>query len=557
MKMFTFFSKKFNRRIILTYAFISFSIGSFLSQTVVAEPSIHSPLGMDLKLNAVFGDLRSNHFHTGLDFGTNGKINIPIYAIRKGFVSRIKISPTGYGKVLYIDHPNGQTSVYAHCNKFAPKIDSFCISLQEHLQINELDTLLQKNLLQVEFGEIIAFSGNTGNSSGPHLHFEIRNTDTEKPLNPLNHGFKLLGDSYSPILQEIRIYALNEQGYIIPNKVFTRKILQVGTTFKIDAPIQIPDNFIASSESIGIAFRAYDKIKANNSQFGIYGAKLMVSNKENYSFEMDTLDFSYSRYINEHIDFEYYKKNKIRFHKLFRNQVNEFELYKGNGWIKFDKNQKLNIDIEVFDQDGNKSEINLSFIAPKIFNPKATNFPISTFYLPNDNINIQQGNYSLSAPQLTILQPIKKDRFFSNLNPFYKSITIEYPQKNDETNKSYIKIDGIDHQTTCNENKLVTNTKALGKLSISKDENPPVVSPLNFTNYNMNNNYLEFKIYDSETAVKNYNLYIDEKWTRVFYDKKKRKIISDTIEKNKSFNVKLIVNDLYGNATVFKSDVKP
>ncbi|MFN5678972.1 MAG: M23 family metallopeptidase [Flavobacteriia bacterium] len=170
-----------------------------------------------VELSAGFGDLRPNHFHMGIDIRTAGKENLPIYAVADGFVSRLKVSSAGYGWVLYIDHPDGYTTVYAHCNQFAERIQKLYLDTSYSLRQNEVDILLPKNKLLVQKGEQIAFSGNTGGSSGPHLHFELRDTKTEHALNPFLHGFSV-SDSGTPVLSGIRLYALDENGYEVPSK---------------------------------------------------------------------------------------------------------------------------------------------------------------------------------------------------------------------------------------------------------------------------------------------------------------------------------------------------
>ncbi|MFM7681526.1 MAG: M23 family metallopeptidase, partial [Bacteroidota bacterium] len=150
-----------------------------IAQNATVDSKYHSPLGIPLQLSAIFGDIRPNHFHMGLDFKTNQREGIPIHSISDGYISRIRISPIGYGRVLYIDHPNGITSVYAHCLAFSDKITDFLEPFQVEAFSNNIDLKLLKNELTIQKGEFIALSGNSGSSTGPHLHFEIRDTKTE------------------------------------------------------------------------------------------------------------------------------------------------------------------------------------------------------------------------------------------------------------------------------------------------------------------------------------------------------------------------------------------
>jgi murein DD-endopeptidase MepM/ murein hydrolase activator NlpD len=203
--------------------FLCFYSYSIKTQIVFCENGLHPPLGIPLELSATFGDIRPNHFHMGLDFRTNGREGIPIHAIDEGFISRIRISPSGYGKVIYVDHPNGTTSVYAHCSSFSTKINDFILPIQKKQFLNELDLSFTKNNLKVKKGEFLAYSGNSGNSTGPHLHFEIRNTKTEIAMNPLTVGFAVK-DTLAPQITAFKLYAIDENGYVIPGKSKLMKV---------------------------------------------------------------------------------------------------------------------------------------------------------------------------------------------------------------------------------------------------------------------------------------------------------------------------------------------
>ena len=182
-----------------------------ISSKEVSSQQYSSPLDFNLLLSGTFGELRNNHFHAGIDIKTQGVEGQKVYSIADGYISRIKVSTWGYGKVIYITHPKtGHTSVYAHLKKFSTKIDS--IVKKEHYKKEsfEINFYPNKDALTVNKGEVIALSGNSGGSDGAHLHFEIRDTQTERPTNPLQFGFNI-ADNIAPTLKKIKIYALAYQ----------------------------------------------------------------------------------------------------------------------------------------------------------------------------------------------------------------------------------------------------------------------------------------------------------------------------------------------------------
>ena len=183
------------------------------AQDTIPKNYFRSPLGIPLFLAGNFGELRSNHFHSGLDMKTQGREGFNIYAAADGYISRIKISPWGYGKTIYIDHPNGYTTVYAHLQKFKNNVATATKTYQYEKESWEIDWYPADTLIKVKKGDIIALSGNTGGSGGPHLHFEIRETESEHPVNPLLFGFKIQ-DNIKPIIRSITLTPLNDTSYV-------------------------------------------------------------------------------------------------------------------------------------------------------------------------------------------------------------------------------------------------------------------------------------------------------------------------------------------------------
>ncbi|MDG1659255.1 MAG: M23 family metallopeptidase [Crocinitomicaceae bacterium] len=209
-------------KFLLVCIFFSLSLTFSFGQSIPAE-GYHAPLGIPLILSSNFGELRPNHFHMGIDFKTNNRIGYNLYSIEEGIVSRIKVSPYGYGKVVYIDHPNGITSVYAHCSEFKGLVDSIVRATQEKEQNYAVEIFPKPNEIKLKRGEVFALSGNTGSSTAPHVHFEIRETKTEAALNPLVFGFDI-ADSKKPEIRGLKIYGLTKDGYQHPGKSVVRSV---------------------------------------------------------------------------------------------------------------------------------------------------------------------------------------------------------------------------------------------------------------------------------------------------------------------------------------------
>ena len=195
------------------FLFLFLSVVTFCNaQSPYPQNYFMSPLDITLVLSGSFAELRSNHFHSGLDIKTKGKVGFKTYASAEGYVSRIKISRYGYGKALYITHPNGYTTVYAHLQKFAPKIEAYVKKQQYKKETFELELFPKAEELKISSKEVIAYTGNTGGSGGPHLHFEIIDQQ-ERPINPMLFGFDIK-DTTKPVVHELYGYPLSEGSHI-------------------------------------------------------------------------------------------------------------------------------------------------------------------------------------------------------------------------------------------------------------------------------------------------------------------------------------------------------
>ena len=251
------------------------------------------PLDIEAVISGSFGELRASHFHSGVDFTTQGKIGLPVYSVDYGHISRIVVSPVGYGKALYIDHPNGYTSVYAHVNDFAPKIETIVNNLQYQKETFAFEQYFKPGEIVVAKGELIAYSGNTGSSGGPHLHFEIRETEQQKPVNV--HFLNLpVKDDIPPHIEAICIYPLDETSRV--NGKSTPLYLQA---VKTQGRYYIKGNpRITASGTIGLGIETLDYFTGSWRKCGVYSIVLKVDNKNWFESRLDAFLFSQTRYLN-------------------------------------------------------------------------------------------------------------------------------------------------------------------------------------------------------------------------------------------------------------------
>jgi len=250
-----------------------------------------------MELVANFGELRTNHWHMGLDIRTQQKENLPVYASAGGHITRVVVEPGGFGRAIYISHPNGLTTLYAHLNNFEPRLHKYIIDQQYKAQSWEIDIDLPRNLFPVKQGDFIAYSGNTGGSAGPHVHFEIRETATEKCLNALMFGFPI-ADAVPPSITRLALYDRNKSVYHqnVPfyslRKVGSKYGLAKGNTIK------------TGSNKISFAISAFDRLSGSNNPNGIYAARTFVDSQLISSFALDRIDYNETRYMNAHIDYK-------------------------------------------------------------------------------------------------------------------------------------------------------------------------------------------------------------------------------------------------------------
>jgi murein DD-endopeptidase MepM/ murein hydrolase activator NlpD len=266
------------------------------------------PLAIPMSLAANFGELRPNHYHMGLDIRTQHRENLPVFAAADGYVARVSVEPAGFGQAIYINHPNGYTTVYGHLNQFFPALAAYVHNQQYRRQSWSLNMQLPPTLFPVKKGEFIAFSGNTGGSQGPHLHFEIRRTADDVNQNPLLFGLPV-PDNEPPTIQRLAWYDRNQGIYeqsphILPtHRDGAASGTRVGSGPAVMEWAPTPSLLVVPTSRISFALSAFDTQSGSANPNGIYEAVLYVDEAPVIGFRMNNISYDDTRNINAHIDY--------------------------------------------------------------------------------------------------------------------------------------------------------------------------------------------------------------------------------------------------------------
>ncbi|ULQ55133.1 peptidoglycan DD-metalloendopeptidase family protein [Flavihumibacter rivuli] len=312
-----------------------------------------NPLNIPIDLSGNFGELRPNHYHMGLDLKTQKRENLPVFAAADGYISRIKIEPAGFGRAIYVDHPNGITTVYCHLNDFFPALEDWVKGEQYHLESWKVMLELPPNRFPVKKGDFLAYSGNTGGSQAPHLHFEIRRTKDDVNLNPMLFGFPLQ-DNTSPSILRLAIYDRNKSVYEQSPRLLA--------TARNGDGFRVPPQVVATNK-VSLAITAYDTHTGSSNQNGVYEAVLYDNDKAVVGFRMDQVGYDATRYLNAHIDYKTKSTGGPYLQHLSELPGYLHSIYtrfSGDGVIDLSDGQVHDIRIVVKDGYGNSSTLQTS-----------------------------------------------------------------------------------------------------------------------------------------------------------------------------------------------------
>ena len=541
-----------------------------------------SPVGHSMRLGGSFGELRGNHFHSGIDISPSSRGDSEaIFAAAEGYVSRIGIQGGGYGQAIYITHPNGYTTVYGHLDKLSPQIFQYLRQKQYEKESFAVDLILQPNEIPVQRGQEIGIMGNRGHSYGKHLHFEIRETASDKAINPLLFGFAI-EDYTPPSIRSVKAYFFDDKKELVGTKILNLK--KKNNAYSLDN-----DTLTAHSAYIGFAIKSNDK-QVESGENGIFKLQMKEDDALIYQFSTESFLFSESRYINAHTDYYEYSERNSWYHRAFVLPGNYLSMYQNvvnNGLIALTQDTKK-VDLISSDVAGNAAVLTffiqqsqpllqatrpqynyfLPVNEPSILRPEG-----ASFYFPNTTLyenlylrfgqTTEGGTYGLYSPTYQVHSPE---------TPAHSLFTINIKPLNlpdDLKPKAFIAYCSRENGRVYNcggawseEGYLTSKNNRFGNYCILVDQTPPSIRTLSFSEKMYQNGRISFKIDDNyeisgiAEGLK-YRAEVDGQWLMMEFDSKYdllyHKLDEDKITEG-SHTFKLTVTDNRGNESVFEKN---
>jgi hypothetical protein len=559
------------KRTFFTYSYIFlvffiFSLSSGYGQKLT-EGYFGSPLAVPLSLSASFGEIRPNHFHAGIDIRTQQREGLPILAMADGYISRIRIQSYGYGKMLYVNHPNGYTTFFAHLLGYAPAIEKYLKENQYKQETFEIDLLPDKDMFKVKKGDTIAFSGNTGSSAGPHIHFEIRETKSDWIVNPMLAGFDI-PDNIAPSIKKIRFYPLE------PTTVF--EVVSAGKKGTVTKTHSEPFDVGVTSANgkcnltgiksikvngtFGVGISTSDRMSNTGFRFGVYSITLKTWKEVIFKSTLETMNFYDIRYVNAHIDYEVALEGKGEYQRMFLLPNNHLPIYQVNnnrGRIKLKPNDSMYLTVEVADFHKNATSL--------VFKVGYLN-KVPTPAKPVAKVKSDSNQYKKIPYDRPSFFKTKDIELYFMQNSFYDTVNMLY-RKMPKVPKTYsdrhiigsYKIPVHDYYTikiranalpehlrskaviasvgakghlasydgVYKDEFVESKIRNFGAFAIAVDTIAPVITPLNIKEKSQlaNVKSIRVKISDDFSGIASFRGTIDGKWILMEYDKKYKLLV--------------------------------
>lgn len=540
-----------------------------------------SPLKIPEFLSSNFGELRTDHFHSGLDIKTQSVTGKEVVATADGYIYRIGVSPIGFGNSLFIRHPSGYSTVYCHLERFAPEIEKYVRKRQYEQKSFAIVLWPTKDDIPVKQGDLIAWSGNSGGSGGPHLHYEIRKSQDEKPINPLLFDSGIF-DNIKPVFEMLAIYPVN-QNTLINNRNAVKRLNVSGSNGTYFIP---SENGITISGLTGFGIKAYDAMDNNPSRFSVYSIELSIDSISIFKYVMDGFLFSESRYVNSHIDYETFMKENIYIERAFVLPGDRLSVYKhttNRGLFNFKDNKTHLAEIIVTDAYNNKStltfRIRTQMEKRQIQTVSADQNHVVMPYEKNNKFTSE--NVSLNIPSGALYDTLcfsyKMEKgtntMYSDLHyihnkftPLHKAFTLSVKPTiipaGKESKMLLVRLDDDLNRAAATSSwtgaYLTADLLSFGRYYIGIDTIAPVISANGLVNgANLTGKKeIKIRIKDELSGIKSYEPTIDGNWALFEYDPKNDILIykfdETRIKKGSIHNLSLKVTDNKDNSSIFK-----
>lgn len=551
--------------------------------STMAQPADYrAPLDGILRLSGNFGEVRSGHFHSGLDLKTGGVEGKPVYAIADGEVVRVYVSPTGYGKAIYVEHPDGHTSVYAHLRQFSSEVATYVKGRQYEKQNFRVDLTIPKGLFPVKRGEVIAYSGNSGGSGAPHLHFEIRETNGQVPLNPLKFGFDIKDDS-PPVMERLWVYSHSANGHVEGMAREHMVELEKGTT---DYRLKGKEAITAlGSVSFGIA--ALDRFTDSRNVCGIYTMTVLADSSVIHRHSIDRMPFHQKRKVNAYIDYSKRQLYRDVVHRSYiapNNDLNIYETVVDGGMLHVGQGEQHDVSIALADFSGNRSTLQFKMKGgqwPEKITPQSEE--VKDVFLPKEDNSFSTANLRLTIPKGCLydtlrfthselsackdcLAPVQAICDLSVPADDYMNVSlrIDGSVKAERSKLLIVSFDEKDKPVaeggSVNGQWISVRTRSFGNYSVMQDTTPPQLSPKGFSNgqTTTGKDTLTFLLDDDLAGIASYIATLNGRWVLMEHDPKNSVIfyVKDERFVNGDNVLQITATDNVGNVSTLDITVR-
>lgn len=547
----------------------SLIVSGLLAQDYPVYPS---PVDIPIYLSATFAELRSNSFHAGVDIKTQGVEGKSVYAVADGYISRIGVSPYGYGNVIYITHNDGYTSVYAHLQRFKKEIADYVTNYQYNHQTFACNIYPSKDKFPIKVGDFIAYSGNSGGSGGPHLHFEIRHTESEKPVNPLFFGYDI-DDDVRPNIKGIAVYPVGEESTVEKNDAPVYYGVE-----SVKGGYKLKDkNIVYANGTIAFGVNTDDQVGSSTNKNGPYIYDLYLDDVLSFRFECDSFSYSEPKYVNSAIDYKRWKEKGNRYLRTDIDPYNRLSMYvvrRGTAYVE--EGDTVAVRFEISDYAGNVSKASFTLVGTAPFEVEKKPLSRSTYLVKADgslNSVVDIENFHISLEKETLFRDewmktgqddpkgccSRRYRFGQSSQTSFKlfTVSIKPDEKWKDHDKMFIayydesgKVSSLGGKMNAS-GYLEATTRSFGRYTIQIDSIAPVIKSVNVKENDTitSKNTLKFKITDDMTGIDFYSIYLNDEWVLGKYDAKNDLLYYDVDSHMKRGNntVKVVVKDAVGN----------